>query len=82
MNENEIEIYDYLMLPHGQEEDVVELLSEDSQAHGRYKHSDNLIALTWLTSFHQLEKLDPPSKPTKYTVIISSTATGVENGYS
>lgn len=70
------------MLLRKQEEDFVGLPSEEFRAHGRYEHSCTPIALTWLTSFHQLEKLDPPSKPTKYTGIISSTATGVENGYS
>lgn len=47
------------MLLHEQEEDVVELLSEDSQAHGRYNHADNTIALTWLTLFRKIKKLDP-----------------------
>ncbi|RAK90252.1 kinesin light chain [Aspergillus costaricaensis CBS 115574] len=59
MNENEIGVYDYLMLLHEQEEDVVELLSEDLQADGRYETSVNPIVLTWFASFRQIERLDP-----------------------
>ncbi|GKZ33928.1 hypothetical protein AbraIFM66950_004018 [Aspergillus brasiliensis] len=59
MNENGIEVFDYLMLLGEAEVDVVELLSEDFQADGRYEDSVNPIALTWLGSFRQIEKIDP-----------------------
>ncbi|OJJ77926.1 hypothetical protein ASPBRDRAFT_61389 [Aspergillus brasiliensis CBS 101740] len=59
INENGIEVYDYLLLLGEPEEDVVELLSEDFQADGRYEDSVNPIALTWLGSFRQIEKVDP-----------------------
>ncbi|OJI82984.1 hypothetical protein ASPTUDRAFT_123282 [Aspergillus tubingensis CBS 134.48] len=58
MNENGIGVYDYMMLLHEQEEDVVELLSEDLQADGCYEASVNPIVLTWFASFRQIEKLD------------------------
>ncbi|GAT22514.1 kinesin light chain [Aspergillus luchuensis] len=59
MNANEIGVYDYLMLLHEQEEDVVELLSEDFENDGRYEASDIPIVLTWFASFRQIERLDP-----------------------
>ncbi|PWY82521.1 kinesin light chain [Aspergillus eucalypticola CBS 122712] len=58
MNENEIGVYDYLMLLH-EEEDLVKLLSEYFQADGRYEDSVNPIFLTWFASFRQIEKRDP-----------------------
>jgi tetratricopeptide (TPR) repeat protein len=59
INENCIRISDYLLLLHEQEADVVELLSEDFGDDGRYKDIQNPVALTWLVSFHQIQKLDP-----------------------
>ncbi|GKZ23954.1 hypothetical protein AbraCBS73388_010562 [Aspergillus brasiliensis] len=59
MNENGIEVYDYLLLLGEPEENVVELLSEDFQADGRYEDSVNPIALTWLGSVRRIEKIDP-----------------------
>ncbi|PYH37452.1 kinesin light chain [Aspergillus neoniger CBS 115656] len=58
MNENWIGVYDYLMLLHEQEGDVVELLSEIFEDYGSYEASDNPIDLTWFASFRQIEKLD------------------------
>lgn len=59
MNENWIGVYDYLMLLHEQEGDVVELLSEIFEDYGSYEASDNPIVLTWFASFRQIERLDP-----------------------
>ncbi|BCR87174.1 uncharacterized protein ACHE_31161A [Aspergillus chevalieri] len=58
MNENSIGVSDYLLLLQEQEADVVELLSEDFDDDGRYKDTQNPVAMTWLISFHQVQKLD------------------------
>ncbi|PYH67515.1 kinesin light chain [Aspergillus vadensis CBS 113365] len=69
MNENEIGVYDYLMLLHEHEDNVVELLSEHFEADGRYDDSKNPTALTWFTSFRQIEKLD--SLATEYLSLLA-----------
>ncbi|KAL2826956.1 hypothetical protein BDW59DRAFT_160535, partial [Aspergillus cavernicola] len=58
INENGIEMSDYLLLLQEQEADVVELLSEDFDDDGRYKNIQNPVAMTWLISFYQIQKLD------------------------
>ncbi|KAF5014512.1 hypothetical protein F66182_14468, partial [Fusarium sp. NRRL 66182] len=58
MNENSINISDYLLLLQEQETDVVELLSEDFGDDGRYTDIQNPVAITWLASFQQVQKLD------------------------
>ncbi|OJJ83550.1 uncharacterized protein ASPGLDRAFT_173020 [Aspergillus glaucus CBS 516.65] len=58
MNENGVGVSDYLLLLQEQEADVVELLSEDFGDDGRYKDTQNPVAMTWLISFHQIQKLD------------------------
>lgn len=58
MNENNINVSDYLELLREQEADVVELLSEDFGDDGRYKDVQNPVAMTWLVSFQQIQKLD------------------------
>jgi len=58
MNENGVGVSDYLLLLEEQEADVVELLSEDFGDDGRYKDTQNPVAMTWLISFHQIQKLD------------------------
>ncbi|GLA81333.1 hypothetical protein AtubIFM56815_004977 [Aspergillus tubingensis] len=69
MNENGIGVYDYLMLLHEQEEDVVELLSEHFEADGRYEGSNNPVVLTLFASFRQIEKLD--SLATEYLSLLA-----------
>ncbi|KAJ9296192.1 hypothetical protein DTO271G3_5333 [Paecilomyces variotii] len=59
INENGIEVSDYLSLLQQQEGDVMELLSEDFGDDGRYKDVQNPVAMTWLVSFQQVQKLDP-----------------------
>ncbi|OGM49971.1 hypothetical protein ABOM_001422 [Aspergillus bombycis] len=58
INENGINLSDYLLLLQEQEAEVVELLNEDFDDDGRYKESQNPVAKTWLISFHQIRKLD------------------------
>ncbi|KAL4863239.1 hypothetical protein BDV12DRAFT_206709 [Aspergillus spectabilis] len=58
INENGIGLSDYLLLLQEQEADVVELLSEDFGDDGRYKDIQNPVAMTWLISFYQIQKLD------------------------
>jgi hypothetical protein len=58
MNENSISVSGYLLLLREQEADVVELLSEDFGDDGRYKDVQNPVAMTWLISFQQVQKLD------------------------
>lgn len=58
MSENSISVSDYLLLLREQEADVVELLSEDFGDDGRYKDVQNPVAMTWLISFQQVQKLD------------------------
>ncbi|KAH7402447.1 hypothetical protein BKA66DRAFT_448776 [Pyrenochaeta sp. MPI-SDFR-AT-0127] len=58
INENDISISDYLLLLNEQEEDVVELLSEDFEDEGRYVGT-NPVATTWLASFEHIRQLNP-----------------------
>jgi tetratricopeptide (TPR) repeat protein len=59
INENEITFSNYLSLLKGQEQDVIDLLSEDFEDEGRYQEVKNPIATTWLISFEQIQRLDP-----------------------
>ncbi|KAL4889182.1 hypothetical protein BDV59DRAFT_210483 [Aspergillus ambiguus] len=59
INKKGISTSEYLDLLKEQEADVVELLSEDFGDDGRYKDSQNPVAMTWLISFRQIQKLDP-----------------------
>lgn len=58
INENDIDISDYLELLQEQEFDVIELLSEEFEDEGRYSDTQNPIATTWLISFQQIQRLD------------------------
>ncbi|KAL4766883.1 hypothetical protein BDW60DRAFT_172255 [Aspergillus nidulans var. acristatus] len=53
--ENNISLSDYLALLQEQEEDAVELLSEDFRDPGRYKDIQNAVLTTWLISFNQIQ---------------------------
>jgi tetratricopeptide (TPR) repeat protein len=58
INENRIEIADYLSLLADQEEDVIDLLSEEFEDDGRYRNVKNPVATTWLISFEQIRQRD------------------------
>lgn len=59
INKNGITFLDYLSLLEEQEQDVVELLSEDFEDDCRYQDVKNPVATTWLISFEQIQRLDP-----------------------
>jgi tetratricopeptide (TPR) repeat protein len=59
INENGITLSDYLSLLEEQEQDVVDLLSEDFEDEGRYQDVKNPVATTWLISFEYIRRLDP-----------------------
>jgi nucleoside phosphorylase/tetratricopeptide (TPR) repeat protein len=54
-----INLATYLKLLQEQEQDAVELLSEDFRDPGRYKDVQNSVITTWLISFHQIQRQDP-----------------------
>ncbi|KAK6811373.1 hypothetical protein RU639_012792 [Aspergillus parasiticus] len=56
INENSIGLSDYLMLLKDQEPGVIELLSENFGDEGRYKETQNPVALTWFISFQQIQR--------------------------
>jgi hypothetical protein len=59
INENRIALVDYLSLLAEQEEDVVDLLSEEFEDDWRYRNVKNPVAMTWLISFEQIRYRDP-----------------------
>ncbi|EDN98515.1 hypothetical protein SS1G_13374 [Sclerotinia sclerotiorum 1980 UF-70] len=59
INENGIAFADYLSLLAEQEEDVIDLLSEEFEDDGRYNNIKNPVATTWLISFEQIRYRDP-----------------------
>ncbi|APA10080.1 hypothetical protein sscle_05g048500 [Sclerotinia sclerotiorum 1980 UF-70] len=59
INENGIAFADYLSLLAEQEEDVIDLLSEEFEDDGRYDNIKNPVATTWLISFEQIRYRDP-----------------------
>jgi len=58
INENGIGLTDYLNLLKEQEQDVVELLSEDFEDEGRYEETQNPVATTWHISFERIQTRD------------------------
>jgi tetratricopeptide (TPR) repeat protein len=58
INETGITIADYVSLLKEQEEDTVELLSEDFEDKWRYAEATNPVAMTWLISFEQIRQRD------------------------
>jgi tetratricopeptide (TPR) repeat protein/nucleoside phosphorylase len=56
--ENGIDLSTYLSLLQEQEQDAVELLSEDFRDPGRYKDIQNPVITTWLISFKQIQQQD------------------------
>ena len=59
INENGIAIADYVSLLEEQEEEVIDLLSEEFEDNGRYRNVKNPVATTWLISFEQIRHRDP-----------------------
>ena len=59
INENGIDLAEYLSLLAEQEEEVIELLSEEFEDDGRYRDMKNPIAITWLISFDRIKKYHP-----------------------
>ena len=59
INETEISVATYLSLLQRQENVMVELLSQDFEDEWRYAESKNPVAVTWLISFHQIQRLNP-----------------------
>lgn len=59
INENGIAIADYLSLLADQEEEVIDLLSEEFEDYARYRDVKNPVATTWLISFEQIRQRDP-----------------------
>ncbi|KFX88591.1 hypothetical protein O988_08963 [Pseudogymnoascus sp. VKM F-3808] len=57
INENDTTIEEYTSLYNDSDEaEVIEILSEDFEVHGRYKTAKNSIATTWLISLSQLTR--------------------------
>jgi tetratricopeptide (TPR) repeat protein len=59
INANGITLAKYLSLLEEQEDDVIDLLSEEFEDEGRYRSAKNPIATTWLISFEQIRHRDP-----------------------
>ncbi|KAF5857977.1 hypothetical protein ETB97_005008 [Aspergillus alliaceus] len=53
--ENNISLFNYLAILQEQEQDAVELLTEDFRDPGRYKDIQNPVMTTWLISFKQIQ---------------------------
>lgn len=59
INENGIDLADYLALLNEQDDEVIELLGEDFDDDGRYAEVQNPVATTWLVSFEQIRRRHP-----------------------
>jgi Tetratricopeptide repeat len=59
INETKISVATYLSLLQRQEDVEVELLSQDFEDEWRYAESKNPVAVTWLISFHQIQRSNP-----------------------
>ncbi|KAN0087289.1 hypothetical protein V8E54_000977 [Elaphomyces granulatus] len=58
MNQTGISVATYLSLLERQENEMVELLSQDFEDEWRYAESKNPVAVTWLISFQQIQRLN------------------------
>ncbi|KAN0087024.1 hypothetical protein V8E54_000712 [Elaphomyces granulatus] len=58
MNQTGISVATYLSLLERQENEMVELLSQDFEDEWRYAESKNPVAVTWLISFYQIQRLN------------------------
>ncbi|KAN0070867.1 hypothetical protein V8E54_011032 [Elaphomyces granulatus] len=59
INETEISVTTYVSLLQRQESVIVELLGQDFEDEWRYVEIKNPVAVTWLVSFHQIQRLNP-----------------------
>jgi len=59
INENGVTLADYLTLVQCQEQEVIELLTEEFEDDARYSDMKNPVATTWLISFQMIQKNDP-----------------------
>lgn len=59
INANGITFAEYLSVLAAQEEDIIEILSEEFEDDGRYHDVKNPVATTWLISFEQLRQRNP-----------------------
>ncbi|KAF2815300.1 uncharacterized protein BDZ99DRAFT_485673 [Mytilinidion resinicola] len=59
INENGITLEDYLVLVSCQEQEIIELLTEEFEDDVRYSDMKNPVATIWLISFRQLQQRDP-----------------------
>ncbi|OCK74986.1 HET-domain-containing protein, partial [Lepidopterella palustris CBS 459.81] len=59
LNENSMELRDYLSLLNEQEGEVIKLLSSEFEDDWRYQSIKNPVATTWLISFEQIRRRDP-----------------------
>ncbi|KAI0098563.1 TPR-like protein [Nemania sp. FL0031] len=59
INENDTTISEYTGLYNDNEIEVMKVLSEDFEVHGRYKTMRDSIATTWLISLSQLTRTNP-----------------------
>ena len=59
MNKNFTFVSKYLSYYKRSEQEMVEVLSQDFEDHGRYDTQNNPVATTWLISFKQMEIQDP-----------------------
>ena len=59
INENGTSLTNYLLLLEDQEQNIIELLSEEFEDEGRYRDTKNPVATTWLVSFEQIQRRDP-----------------------
>lgn len=59
INENGITLADYLELVNCQEQENIDLLTEEFEDDTRYSDSKNPVATTWLISFQQIQRRDP-----------------------
>ncbi|KAJ5741063.1 TPR-like protein [Penicillium malachiteum] len=58
VNKNGVAVADYLAVLDGQEEDILELISEEFEDVLRYYDVKNPITTTWLVSFRQIQQRD------------------------
>ena len=59
INANGTSLTNYLLLLEDQEQNIIELLSEEFEDEGRYRDIKNPVATTWLVSFEQIRQRDP-----------------------
>ncbi|RMZ69754.1 kinesin light chain 1 [Pyrenophora seminiperda CCB06] len=59
INENGITLADYMVLVGCQEEEIIELLTEEFEDDARYSDMKNPVAITWLISFQKIQQCDP-----------------------